>query len=267
MKSDRSKVLFDAITGIDEDLIDEAASPSRLHPARPILRVAAIAAVLVLVITALLWPKEENYVTGPGILVARAYELEEPFLSEENSTILEEGITLPLSYNWTPAISVASQGLPLDLSIDADELQGKDITFEIMVSDGSFYQSAHSHVESIIDGIKQTYLGNSFRIGNQRRIYWDPGLLEIDDQTQEISYTPLSGNHAFANIIIRADKWIIGYAVIEFYEVNGLSGEKGWYYNARMLKSVSFPQINGDFQRVSEKYIAEQFQLIHETAQ
>ena len=56
MKSDKTKALFDAITGIDEDLIDEAASPSRLHPARPILRVAAIAAVLVLVITALLWP-------------------------------------------------------------------------------------------------------------------------------------------------------------------------------------------------------------------
>ena len=266
MKSDKTKVLFDAITGIDEDLIDEAASPSRLHPARPILRVAAIAAVIALLMTALLWPTEENYVTGPGILIARAYALDEPMLSEESSTVLEEGITLPLSYNWCRAIS-SVRGIPLDLSIDADELQGKDITFEIMVSDGSFYQSAHSHVESIIDGIKQTYLGNSFRIGNQRRIYWDPGLLEIDDQTQEISYTPLSGNHAFANIIIRADKWIIGYAVIEFYEVDGLSGEKGWYYNARMLKSVSFPQINGDFQRVSEKYIAEQFQLIHETAQ
>ena len=62
MKSDKTKALFDAITGIDEDLIDEAASPSRLHPARTILRVAAIAAVIALLMTALLWPDKDGNV-------------------------------------------------------------------------------------------------------------------------------------------------------------------------------------------------------------
>ena len=266
MKSDKTKVLFDAITSIDEDLIDEAASPSRLHPASPILRVAAIAAVIALLMTALLWPTEENYVTGPGILIARAYALDEPMLSEESSTVLEEGITLPLSYNWCRAIS-SVRGIPLHLSIDTVDFQVKNISFGITLSDGSFYQNLHTHVESMFDGVRQTYLGTSFRMDNHRRIYWYPTSLIFDNQNKKITHIPMSGNRAFADIVIRADNQIIGYAVIEFYEVDGLSGEKGWYYNARMLKSVSFPQINGDFQRVSEKYIAEQFQLIHETAQ
>lgn len=265
-QQNQTRALFDAVTDVDTEWIEEAAEPRTLHWSRPVLRIAAIAAVLALLLTALLWPTEENYVTGPGILIARAYALDEPMLSEENSTVLEEGITLPLSYNWCRAISSA-RGIPLHLSIDTVDFQEKNISFGITLSDGSFYQDLHTHVESMYDGVKQTYLGTSFRMDNHRHIYWYPTSLIFDNQNKKITHIPMSGNRAFADIVILADNQIIGYAVIEFYEVDGLSGEKGWYYNARMLKSVSFPQINGEFQSVSTSYINKQFQLIHETAQ
>lgn len=111
MKSDKTKVLFDAITGIDEDLIDEAASPSRLHPARPILRVAAIAAVIALLMTALLWPdKDGNVAPYFSVYVyADAENNTEPLTNQAESAvsnIIPNGSTVGETASTTPRFGV-----------------------------------------------------------------------------------------------------------------------------------------------------------------
>ena len=111
MKSDKTKVLFDAITGIDEDLIDGAASPSRLHPARPILRVAAIAAVIALLMTALLWPdKDGNVAPYFSVYVyADAENNTEPLTNQAESAvsnIIPNGSTVGETASTTPRFGV-----------------------------------------------------------------------------------------------------------------------------------------------------------------
>lgn len=111
MKSDKTKALFDAITGIDEDLIDEAASPSRLHPARPILRVAAIAAVIALLMTALLWPdKDGNVAPYFSVYVyADAENNTEPLTNQAESAvsnIIPNGSTVGETASTTPRFGV-----------------------------------------------------------------------------------------------------------------------------------------------------------------
>jgi hypothetical protein len=55
--------------------------------------------------------------------------------------------------------------------------------------------------------------------------------------------------HDFVEIIIKIEENLIGYAVIEINRVDPLT------YNAVVLKSVLFPQIDGEYQHISEEYV------------
>jgi len=58
-------------------------------------------------------------------------------------------------------------------------------------------------------------------------------------------------DHAFIEIVVKLEETIIGYTVIEVYD-----GMPPYYvFSADILKSVIFPQINGEYQKVSEKYV------------
>lgn len=245
---------------------------------RMVRRVVACAAVLAILLTALLWPNtEESYITGPGVLVVRAYEAEAPTLSEEYSKILEEGITLPPEYTWVPNMSLicpATLGLPLSFSIPEDTYVGMEITFEIWVSGGDFehldyyyefsdyFLGRDDSVDSY-DISKARYFGGHFTIPNNKTIYWRSTGHVFDDINREMHYIELDSDQVFVDVIVRADNYIVGYAVIEIRDVGH---EKKFTYNTRMLKSVSFPQIDGHFQKVSEKYVKEQIELIHNDA-
>jgi hypothetical protein len=71
-------------------------------------------------------------------------------------------------------------------------------------------------------------------------------------------------NQVFVDVILRADNHIIGYAVIEILHV--ATSRFGYSYHTCMLKSVSFPKVEGEYQKVSEKYVKEQIQLVHDHA-
>lgn len=263
MKNKNHRALFDAVSGIDDDLIAEAAAPKVLPFPKRILRVAAIAAVIAILMTALLWPSEENYITGPGVLVVRAYEMDEPMLSKENSTILEEGITFPTSFTWRPNISSASaSGLHFHFSVPENEYEGMTITFEVKLSGGDFRQYA-PHNPDPYENLKATYLGQHFTIGNNSLIVWDRTAHIFNDKEQEVQYVELATNQVFVDIIVRADNRIIAYAVIEIIEAEEDVQSSTFTYHSRMLNSVSFPLVHGFFQSVSEKYVQEQINKIH----
>jgi hypothetical protein len=56
--------------------------------------------------------------------------------------------------------------------------------------------------------------------------------------------------HDFIEVVIKSEENIIGYAVIEINRVKQHS-----YYNAVVLKSVLFPQVDGEYQHISEEYV------------
>ena len=264
MKNENHRALFDAVTDLDADLIEEAAEPRTIRFPKRIRRIAAIAAVIAILMTALLWPSEENYITGPGVLVVRAYELDEPMLSEENSAILEEGIVLPLQYNWTPAINIVN-GLPLKLSIPDDTYANMRISFDIRLSGGSFQLQGSPFVSSRYEYMRKAYLGDKFTIENDTRIYWVPWSYTANHAKKEYTFNEMcNDSRVFVDIIIYADAHIIGYAVVEIFDVYAGTSSSGFMYSAKILKLISFPEVHGTFQPVSEEYVTKQMELSHQ---
>lgn len=239
-------------------------------------RLAVCAAALALLIgTVFLWPaSEENYITAPGVLVVRAYEAEAPTLSEEYSKVLEEGIILPPEYTWNNSISLvcpATLGLPLTFSISEDVYLNMEITFEILVSGGDFesqdylskYIDYFLGLDDSVDSydiFKVRYFGGHSTISNNKTIYWRDMGHVFDDADREMHYVELELEQVFVDVIVRADDYIVGYAVIEIRNVEEFT------YSTRMIKSASFPKVDGNYQKVSEGFVKEQMERIHDNA-
>ena len=276
MKSDKTKVLFDAITSIDEDLIDEAASPSRLHPASPILRVAAIAAVIALLMTALLWPKEENYVTGSGMLQVYAHDIDANGNATIEKEILEEGVKFTPNVHYDLSISY-HKDFPFTFSVDKSQYPGMDITLEVSTDAGIFYKNKIDPSSLELSSIERTlaaYHGQHFTVPIDTELYWNPHGFDYEHlqnaaQRGECNfleaYKPFnfSRNPSFFDIIIRANDLIVGYCVIEIREVDGVTGTLAQKFCFEVLEIVSFPMVDGYWQNVTLKYVKEQIEQIH----
>ena len=64
----------------------------------------------------------------------------------------------------------------------------------------------------------------------------------------------LTGTTAYINIIIRDGKNIVGYAVVNIY-TNDLENAPAQSYYAKLLKSVSFPKVDGKYQKITSEYV------------
>lgn len=246
------------------------------------VRFAAAAAVLALVIGALsFWPAgEQEYVTGPGLLAIRANAAE---VSEDiEEILLEEGIILPATFEYRIDTNVA-EVLPITLSIPADAYPNMDITFEVSTMDGIFLKAEpydpnaphNAPGATVLDKIVGTFYGQHFELPNNTSMEWTPAGLNYDyvvaelkkgvtfDQLQDEKInTCFSNNPSYMDIIIKADQKIVGYAVIEIREVNGVLGMWARNFTIEVLKIVSFPRINGKLQKVSEEYVLSQINLV-----
>ena len=261
------------MTGIEEDLIAEAAEP-RVRPLhKRVLRIAAIAAVLAIVLTALSFclKKEESYVIEPGVLVVRASP------SASNTDIPVDGTVLEDVF-WDNSYSSHWKGMPLLLSIQDDLYPGMDITLECSVSDGSMRHDPLPSDKYLVDDLKYSaylkkydgYLGDHCFVNNHKKLYWHPWTTVFDEESHSFWYEmDFLGAQAFLDIIIRADCQIVGYAVIEFYaDLDRFLPNWGYEkFYARVLKTVSFPKVGGRYQNVSKEYVDSQFQQIHDDAQ
>lgn len=105
-------------------------------------------------------------------------------------------------------------------------------------------------------------LGNSPQYINKLTIepggefFWQP----YDRDTDGNIISENSIKQTFVEIILRIDENIVGYAVVEIYQV----GEPGVFYKARNLKSVLFPKIEGECQNISESQIKSIIEQIKE---
>lgn len=242
------RVLYDAVSGIDDALVQEATTPMPGRILRTLIRVAAAAAVLALLIGAAvgLPGAEAEYVTGPGLLSIRAYALDEDQISDIGSTVLDEGVELPWEYVYSPGINIV-RGLPLKLDFPASGFEDMHISLDVRVSGGHFYLPPRY--------VSETYknIGSEFTIENNQMIYW------ACDNKHESTYV---------DVIIRVDRNIIGYAVIEFYEAlpeGQTEPIEGMHfgYLTRVIEIVSFPKVDGHLQPVTEKYVNKKIEELH----
>ena len=63
-------------------------------------------------------------------------------------------------------------------------------------------------------------------------------------------------DEVYIDIVLREGENIVGYAVVKIYR-NDLDTdpEQAYTYYAKLLKSVSFPKVNGTYQRITAEYV------------
>ena len=280
MKMERKeRALFDAVSGIDQALIDEAAAaPGRSGSV--ILRrvVAAAAALAILVGCWLFWPvDEECYVTAPGLLIVRAYAVDEYGNATVESVQLEEGVT------FTPEVEYEFnknyvQHFPFSFHLDQKDYQDMEITLEVSTNAGIFYKNEPFNPEHLklspAEQVLENNYGQHFRVSADKNLYWRPLGFDYDHLKQQVeSGNPkaldvmraylVEENPSFIDVIIRGNDLIIGYCVIEIREINGLTGYSAAKFSFELIKMVSFPQVEGRWQNVSEEYVQEEIEKTH----
>lgn len=259
------EALYDAITGIDAEYIEESTKPPRRTRNR-ILQFAAAAAVLALLLTLPgLFSKEEKYVTAPGMLAIRAYAVNSTEDPDMNGTVMEEGIDFPYDYVWGNGTNIAS-GIPIYLSIADESIADTNISWEIRMEDGLFQKSddGNFHPEDTCED----YLGRHFTVPNNTMLLWSniyyaPELLPLPNTPVEPGMIDeYIGESTYVEAIVRSDGHIIGYAVIEILGLpSPLEGYEQYgicCFAPKLVAANYYPKVNGEFQEITEEYILQQ---------
>ena len=243
-----TKKFSEAMGEIDDKYVEEAIRYRATKKAKGLsskwIKRGAIAACLCVALVAgvLFKTSAPDVVIAPGFLTVTAYAA-----SSGEEITMQEGIELPTDYKWSLAMS-SRPGLPLKLS--ATEYD--DLSFEVSVDGGTLL---------FWEGNKITYLGSSFNTGNDTTVYWT-NL----SQTGENDFERYMGTTAYINIVIHEEENIVGYAVVEI-STNDLENEPAQTYSIKLLKSISFPKVNGEYQKITAEYVAAEMEQIKSETQ
>ena len=243
-----TKKFSEAMGEIDDKYVEEAIRYRATKKAKGLsskwIKRGAIAACLCVALVAgvLFKTSAPDVVIAPGFLTVTAYAA-----SSGEEITMQEGIELPTDYKWSLAMS-SRPGLPLKLS--ATEYD--DLSFEVSVDGGTLL---------LWEGNKITYLGSSFNTGNDTTVYWTSL-----SQTGENDFERYMGTTAYINIVIHEEENIIGYAVVEI-STNDLENEPAQTYSIKLLKSISFPKVNGEYQKITAEYVAAEMEQIKSETQ
>ena len=243
-----TKKFSEAMGEIDDKYVEEAIRYRATKKAKGLsskwIKRGAIAACLCVALVAgvLFKTSAPDVVIAPGFLTVTAYAA-----SSDEEITMQEGIELPTDYKWSLAMS-SRPGLSLKLS--ATEYD--DLSFEVSVDGGTLL---------LWEGNKITYLGSSFNTGNDTTVYWT-NL----SQTGENDFERYMGTTAYINIVIHEEENIVGYAVVEI-STNDLENEPAQTYSIKLLKSISFPKVNGEYQKITAEYVAAEMEQIKSETQ
>ena len=195
-----------------------------------------------------------NIVTAPGVLTltASAASLDEDTTIEfpsEETIIMQEGIEVPITYNWNPAMS-SRPGIPLNLSAPGYQ----NTTFEVSVDGGELLLWEEDNTI--------THMSTPLYVENGTTIYWSSLSQSTSGSVETMEHSP-----AYIDIVILEDTTIVGYAVvkIELDHLDSTTKDPYTYY-ATLVKSISFPKVNGGYQNITYEYVRmEMEQLKSET--
>lgn len=246
---------------INENYIQEARANRRVRKTLWLKRGALAACLCLIVVTSFVVPHLSDYaghdkspssniVTAPGFLTltASAASLDEDTTIEFPSVetiIMQEGIEVPITYNWNPAMS-SRPGIPLNLSAPGYQ----NTTFEVSVDGGELLLWEEDNTI--------THMSTPLYVENGTTIYWSSL-----SQSTSGSVETMENSRAYIDIIIREDTTIVGYAVVKI-DLDHLDSttEYPCTYYATLVKSVSFPKVNGSYQNVTYEYVRMEMEQI-----
>lgn len=254
--------LIAALSDISGEKIADAASvyQRKRHTRTRWLRIAALAATIAIVLTAALWPRQEDEghtITSPGFLKVYAYDLSSGVSIED-----QEGYDLAENLVESPSAWFNGMntyiGLPLAFKLSDEVFENMVVTFDISVEHGSFWGDRSTYKYDDDKDGKHTYdeldLGSTFTIDNGECIFWHDKLIEEEADALGVSlvdYLASMGNLNFMDVIIKANDHIIGYAVIEIRNHKTL-------YTASVRDVVIYFDENNTLIEVTEEYVREE---------
>ena len=253
-----------------------------------LLRLAAVAATLAILLTAAFWPgrtQDGQLITAPGVIKVYAYDLSSGTdISGMTYQELEKGVELPYEFGWHITTNVVP-GLPIKLSMPEDIFEGAKITFEVTVNGGEFFRELGKEYGEYVFG--PAYLGQKFLIENDQIIYWHCYQYDLENWKEKYDEEKVkaelkarlagettgyelpkvswfTGDKAYLDIIIRADEHIVGCMKVLIYaepqpslweDSNALENR----YYAKLLGSVYCPKQDGEYQNVSREQVQKMF--------
>ena len=238
---------------INENYIQEARVNPKVRKPLWLKRGALAACLCLVVVTSFMVPRlmnstdhdkspSSNILTAPGFLTltASAASLDEDTTIEspsEETIIMQEGIEVPITYNWNPAMS-SRPGIPLNLSAPGYQ----NTTFEVSVDGGELLLWEDNTIK---------HLPTPFYVENGTTIYWSSLSQSTSGSVETMELSP-----AYIDIVILEDTTIVGYAVvkIELDHLDSTTKDPYTYY-ATLVKSVSFPKVNGSYQIITYEYV------------
>ena len=210
---------------------------------RTLWRVAAVAAAVAILVTALVfWPEstgteEPGIIAVPGVMKVYAAEVE---LTNESEVIYQAPIGGGINSEnpvWMPFTSVAGFGIPLTFSIPESIWGDVEITFDVSAEYGYFLdQKINTHK-----------LGSSISLEDREKVYWRGNSIhDIADAVGE-------NGVFYIDVIIRADGRIVGYGVVFLAYQN-------YACIAYSAVTMVYPLVDGEYQNITEDFVLGQIE-------
>lgn len=247
---------------IKEVLSVEHENKTTWNVRRILWRVAAVAAAVAILVTALVfWPAQDGtekpaIIAMPGIIQAYACEASDP----ENGIVgIQHGLNIGANATQNTVLYPymnSSAGLGMTLKVEEEALQEHQISFDISCNSGALfirerlYPSTGRYAYDMVD------CGQNHTIRNGETFFWRRELPE--NYLPEFSLQTMleEENGLFLQVLIRADGNIVGFAVFEMICLD----EQMLFYGVTMRESVYYPKVDGQFQMITEEYVQEQIQ-------
>lgn len=223
---------------------------------RTLWRVAAVAAALAILVTALVFwptgssPEEPGIIAVPGVMKVYACALEETDEKELEEYELTDAVDSYKSV-LVPYSNSMGEAIPFVFRIPDDYYGDAEIAVYVSVEYGWMYEDGN-----IENGVKK-----ELSVSNEEMIRWTHG--SMSEAIEKFGH----GGRFYADIIIYADDQIVGYGIIDFvfYNPEGEGLLPSFVTNGFM--TVSFPLVDGEYQDVSEEYVWKQIEEYKRTKQ
>ena len=155
-----------------------------------------------------------------------------PKNDQVNEVNLSEGIEFPWNYGWSMGISVVP-GLPLQFTY-----KNKGFSIEV-TADGT-------ELVKWEDGKVLAAMQQPVRLSPGDTIYWRMLDPVVWAQKEDVHYV---------DVIVSEQAHLVGYAVIKIS--SNISENGGKKYVASVIKNISFPKADGQYQTISAEYVRE----------
>lgn len=241
------EIVSAALSGLPEDMVEEAMTPARKSWMVPWLRVAACFAVVVALVAGT-FPRSDEIVTAPGILTLTVYAKCDNGSGGYVMTQLQSGIE-PIRRQEPECVM---DGIPVDppgvsvyFSMEFQDFPAEQIEYDIQVDYGVYSDWSNG------DYVKM--LHKSFTRSNNTWCVWDP-YFAGEKEGYHAAFNSDKYDHVYTRIIIRCEDNIIGYAVIRFDRLYDENGPRT-FFDPYLVSSVVFPKQNGEYQNISYEYV------------